>query len=158
MDEETLWTYLTQAERIINDRPLTSIRDGPNDSIPVRPIDLLQPKGKGITTVNLSLNQIVEKRWRVVNDLTTEFWKRWKTEYLTTLQERQKWTRLQRELERGDVVILQIESTPRTYWPLGIIEEVIKDGDDLARTVVVRTSSGLVKRDIGKLYRLEGEG
>ena len=156
LNEESLWTYLTQAERIINDRPLTMVRDGQEEPIPIRPSDLLQPKGNDFIAINLPLSQLVEKRWRVVNGLTAEFWKRWKTEYLSTLQERQKWTSKHRGLKIGDLVITEVESMPRTYWPLGLISELTLDEDGQVRTVIVKTSGGMVRRDIRKVYLLEG--
>ena len=155
-DEELLWTYLTHAERIINDRPLMTIRDGIEEPTPIRPSDLIQPKSNSFVAFNLPLSQLVERRWRLVNGLTAEFWKRWKTDYLNSLQERQKWFKKERELRVGDIVIIEAESTPRTLWPLGIIKETTPDSDGLVRTVTVKTSSGECKRDIRKVYLLEG--
>ena len=156
MDEEVLWTYLTQAERIINDRPLLAVREEMGEPTPIRVSDLLQPKSSSFVAINLPLSQLVERRWRVVNNLTAEFWRKWKADYLGTLQERQKWFRRYKELQVGDVVITEVESSPRTFWPLGLIEEVIPDGDGLVRTVLVRTSNGVCRKDIRKVYMLEG--
>lgn len=156
LDEESLWTYLTQAERIVNDRPLTMVREGQEEPTPIRPSDLLQPRGKEFIAINLPMSQLVEKRWRVVNGLTAEFWKRWKIEYLSTLQERQKWTSKHRGLKIGDLVITEVESTPRTYWPLGVINELTPDEDGHVRTVIVKTGGGMIRRDIRKVYLLEG--
>lgn len=155
IDEEMLWTYLTEAERIINDRPLTAVLDGTGETRPLRPNDLLQPKSGECIVISSSIKQVIEKRWRVLNNLVEEFWKRWRTEYLVALHERHKWTDVQKELAVGDLVIIEAESTPRTYWPMGIVAETRKDGDDLVRTVNIRTASGIVKRDIRKVYRLE---
>ena len=156
MDEETLWTYLTQAERVVNDRPLMAVREGAGEPTPIRPSDLLQPKSNSFVAINLPMGQLVEKRWRIVNSLTAEFWKRWKIDYLNSLQVRQKWFRKERELQVGDLVITEVESVPRTWWPLAIVKEIIPDADGLVRTVVVKTSSGEYKRDIRKVYLLEG--
>ena len=156
LNEELLWTYLTQAERIVNDRPLTAVREEMGEPTPIRASDLLQPKSSRFVAINLPLSQLVERRWRLVNDLTAEFWKKWKRDYLATLQERQKWIRMQRELRVGDVVITEVESTPRTFWPLGVIEQVVADGDGLVRTVEVKTSNGTCRKDIRKVYLLEG--
>ena len=156
MNEEILWTYLTQAERVINDRPLIAVREGAGEPTPIRPSDLLQPKSNSFVAINLPMGQLVERRWRMVNSLTAEFWKRWKTDYLNSLQERQKWFRQERELQVGDLVITEVESAPRTLWPLAIVKEVIPDADGLVRTVIVKTSSGDCKRDIRKVYLLEG--
>ena len=82
MDEEVLWTYLTQAERIINDRPLLAVREEMGEPTPIRASDLLQPKSSSFVAINLPLSQLVERRWRVVNNLTAEFWRKWKADYL----------------------------------------------------------------------------
>lgn len=157
LDEELLWTYLTEAERIINDRPLTMILEGTGENKPLRPSDLLQPRSGECIVINIPNNQLIEKRWRIMNNLVAEFWRRWRTEYLAALQERHKWTSQQKELIKGDLVITEVESTPRTYWPLGIVEGTTMDGDNMVRTVNIRTAGGMIKRDIRKVYRLEGE-
>ena len=64
--------------------------------------------------------------------------------------------KLERELHEGDLVILETESTPRMAWPLGIILSIEKGEDGLVRTVEVKTARGITKRDIRKVYMLEG--
>ena len=71
MNEEVLWTYLTQAERIINDRPLIAVREGAGEPTPIRASDLLQPRSGSFVAINLPLGQLVERRWRRVNNLTS---------------------------------------------------------------------------------------
>ena len=75
-----------------------------------------------------------------------------------TLQTTPKWLELRKELTIGDLVILETESTPRMAWPLGIIVDIQKSEDGLIRTVDVKTAKGLTKRDIRKVYVLEGSG
>ena len=95
MNEEMLWTYLTHAERVVSDRPLTALRDDSNEPSPVRPSDLLHPMSHAIISINMPLGQMTERRWR-----------RWKIEYLDTLQARQKWLQRRQDLAIGDVVIV----------------------------------------------------
>ena len=155
MNEEVLGTYLSQAERIVNDRPSTTLREGPEEPVPIRPSDLIQPRSYKLNTIDLSLGELVEKRWRVVNDLTEAFWKRWKSEYLPMLQLRQKWFAPKKELKVGDMVMISSESTSRGVWPLGIVEEVFRDADGLVRTADVKTAKGVLRRDVRKLCFLE---
>ena len=156
MDEEILWTYLSYAERIVNDRPITKVRESVDEPKALRPSDLTQPKGHEVLRFDLPLEVLADKRWKAVSRMTTEFWNRWRKEYLYTLQTRQKWLGLQQELAVGDLVILETESTPRMAWPLGIIVAVHKSEDGLVRTVDVKTNKGMTKRDIRKVYLLEG--
>jgi transposase InsO family protein len=156
LDEETLWTYLTYAERIVNDRLLTPVRDGVEEPKPLSPNDLLNPRNSVNLRIDMPLEQLADKRWRQVNRMITEFWNKWKREYLDTLQVRQRWLGFKENLKVGDLVIVETESTPRMAWPLGIVAEVKRRSDGLVRTADVRTSKGLVKQDIRKLYWLQG--
>ena len=72
------------------------------------------------------------------------------------LHTRQKLLKLERELHKGDLVILETESTPRMAWTLGLILSIEKGEDDLVRTVEVETARGITKRDIRKVFMLEG--
>ena len=46
---------------------------------------------------------------------------------------------------------------PRNEWPLGVITECTTDEDGLVRTVEIKTSSGVIKRDIRRICLLEGD-
>jgi hypothetical protein len=46
------------------------------------------------------------KRWRRVQQLISQFWKRWRKEFLPSLNLRSKWFHLQRNLKVGDVVLV----------------------------------------------------
>ena len=77
-----------------------------------------------------------KKRWRRVQQLTNEFWQRWRKSYLQSLQTRQKWTTPQKNLE-GDIVILKDEGVPRNLWKLAHVEATYPNGDGYVRKVKV---------------------
>ena len=52
------------------------------------------------------------------------FWHRSIKEYLRTLVDQKKWTTKYRHLEIGDLVIIPVEDTSRSHWPLGQIVDV----------------------------------
>ncbi|XP_044741885.1 uncharacterized protein LOC123302859 [Chrysoperla carnea] len=58
------------------------------------------------------------------------FWKRWKEEYLSTLQVRQKWNTPACPVQIGQLVILKQDNLPPLHWPMGIIEKVYPGTDE----------------------------
>ncbi|KER22654.1 hypothetical protein T265_09314 [Opisthorchis viverrini] len=88
--------------------------------------------------------------WQQVNHLAGVFWRRWIREYLLTLQVRTKWLRASQELERGNLVLVSGENLPR------VVDSCEASPDKLVRTLHVRTAVGVLKRDAGKGYLLEG--
>ena len=78
-----------------------------------------------------------KKRWRRVQHLANEFWKRWRNSYMQLLQVRQKWLRPRRNLEVGDVVVLKEEDLPRICWKLARISRTYPGTDGLVRKVQI---------------------
>ena len=48
--------------------------------------------------------------------MANQFWTRWLSEYLPTLQERQKWFRPQKNIAVGDLVLITNYRMPRGHW------------------------------------------
>jgi hypothetical protein len=67
------------------------------------------------------------KQWKRVQVLAQMFWKRWQSQYLQTLQSRQKWHKTERNISPGDVVLIRNKQTARNSWPLGMIRKYIQD-------------------------------
>ncbi|CAH8636868.1 unnamed protein product [Dicrocoelium dendriticum] len=83
--------------------------------------------------------------------------RRWLKEYITTLQSRQKWQLPTKSVEKDELVLVASEKLPRGCWPLGRVVSCEASNDGLVRTVYIRTNSGIVKRDVRKVCRLEGD-
>ena len=110
LDDEALRTLMTEAESIVNCRPLTveNLTD-PLASKPLTPNHLLTLKTQVVLPPpgNFeSLHLYSRKRWRRVQYLANQFWLGWQKEYYTLLQKRQKWTTHQRTMKTGDVVLV----------------------------------------------------
>ena len=50
--------------------------------------------------------------------LANEFWSRWNIEVYAALQVRNKWNKIVRNFNVGDIVLLR-EETSRNKWPMG---------------------------------------
>ena len=62
---------------------------------------------------------------------------------MQSLQLRQKWIPVQRNLQVDDIVIIKDESLPRNRWKLGRVDETYPNNDGLIRKVrvVIATDS-----------------
>ena len=155
--DETLRTLLCEIESILNSRPLTPISSDVRDDPPLSPNDLLLHGGQGVTlpiTVFSQTEGVNKKRWKQAIYLANAFWKRWRAEYLPTLQERQKMLTLRKNLQQGDTVLLVDDTVPRGQWPLGLVEAVRANADGLVRSATIRTRGTIVERPVTKLVKL----
>lgn len=156
LDDEALNTVLCEVEAILNDRPITSSTDDPNDLEALTPNHLLQRKANPMLPPGLFKREdlYTRRRWRQVQYIASLFWKRWVKEYLPLLQTRQMWGRTRRSFAVGDVVLVMDESAPRNSWPLGRITETTVDSKGHVRRVRLRTQTSELERPITKLCLL----
>lgn len=94
VSDETLRTVMAEVERIINDRPITTLSDDPTDPEPLTPSRLLLMRSNSSIPPGIfdHTDRYCKRWWRQAQYLSDLFWKRWIKEYLPMLQERQKWS------------------------------------------------------------------
>ncbi|XP_076869830.1 uncharacterized protein LOC143521148 [Brachyhypopomus gauderio] len=153
LDTTTLRTFLYETMAIINSRPLSveHLHD-PNGPEPLTPNHILTMKSSIILPPPGQFckeDLYLRKRWRRVQFLANEFWKRWRREYLLNLQQRQKWQKPSRNSQVGDIVILQDDNVPRNEWKLARVVEVHPSADGLVRKLKLLVSD--TKLDKGKV-------
>jgi len=156
---EALRTLMAEVEGILNGRPLTPNSDSSVDPEPLTPNHLLLLRSNlnlppGIFVKN---DLYCKRRWKQVQYLADVFWKRWLSQYLPSLQERQKWIKPRRDFAVGDLVLIVDERVHRGQWPLGRVLEVHPGRDGFIRSVKVATKSSVLSRPISKLCFLEQE-
>ncbi|KAJ7999261.1 hypothetical protein DPEC_G00213600 [Dallia pectoralis] len=81
--------------------------------------------------------------------------KRWTREYLSVLQERQKWLKPKRNFMTGDVVLLVDSSSPRNSWLMGRVVDTLSDSNGTVRRVKIKTKTNTLERPVNKLCLLE---
>lgn len=158
LDDELLRTLMTEAEAIVNSRPLTYVDA---DSEPLTPSQLLTMKTKVVMPPPghfVKEDLYCRKRWRRVQYLANLFWTRWRNEFLSTLQSRQKWHRPQANLQIGDIVLLVDDAAPRCQWSKAVVSHVHPGDDGLVRKVTVRTATSEYDRSITKMVLLYRPG
>ncbi|XP_070546549.1 uncharacterized protein [Ptychodera flava] len=152
LTDESLRTFLCEVEHTINCRPITKSSDDVKDLDALTPSMLLNMKGAALSPGPFERNDMYAvHRWKQVQYLSDLFWKRWIKEYLPSLQERQKWFKVKRNLEVGDVVLVKDENTARNVWPLGRVIKIMPDGKGLVRRVMVKTKNSVLERPYDKL-------
>nr|XP_054607369.1 uncharacterized protein LOC129167170 [Nothobranchius furzeri] len=91
--------------------------------------------------ISLLLVRQYHQQWKQVQALADEFWRRWRQEYLPTLQTRRKWTDMKRDLKVGDIVLLKDCQVARNKWPMAKITAVFPGRDGKVREVQLNASS-----------------
>ena len=81
------------------------------------------------------------KRWRKLQYLIDLFWKRFKSDYLQTLQARQKWKHPSRAVAPGDVVVCREDNAIRNTWLLCRVISVQPSADGLIRRVRLQVAT-----------------
>ena len=160
LNDGVLSTLICEAEAVINSHPLViEDVDDPTTSV-LTPSRLLTLKTGHILPPPGVFDRVdlyARKRWRAVQHLADQFWLRWKREYVTNLQRRQKWSGARRNFAVGDVVLLKQAESKRNQCPLAIITKVLPSDDGLVRSVELRTTANnsTIARPIHKLVIME---
>ena len=157
LDDEGLATLMCIVENIVNGRPITKLSSDPTDAAPLTPNHLLRMRSGPDLPPGLFVKQdLYKRRWRQIQYMADVFWKRWLSEYLPVLQERQKWLSPRRNLQKGDLVLVRFENTPRAQWPLGLVIKTYPGTDGRVRSVQIKTQTGVYDRPVVKICLLEG--
>lgn len=129
LDEEGFHTVLCEVESILNGRPLTKASVDPHDLEVLTPNHLLLLKTSSSLPPGVFQKDDVYtcRRWKQVQYVSDQFWKRWVQEYLPQLQERQRWTGAQRNFMVGDIVLIVDQTAPRNSWIMGRVIQTFPD-------------------------------
>ncbi|XP_046406360.1 uncharacterized protein LOC124171263 [Ischnura elegans] len=150
---EEFSTVLIQIEACLNSRPLHPLSSDPDDLNALTPAHFLvggtlflipEPECPNISGNCLS-------RWRLLQRLQLNFWKRWSREYLQHLQQRTKWRDPKENFTVGQLVIVRDDRYPPSMWPLGRITEVHPGPDALVRVVTVKMANTTLQSPIVRL-------
>jgi hypothetical protein len=157
LTDETLCTLFCEVEKILNDRPITRVSSDPTDLEALTPNHILLLRGNSSLQMDPKSPGRSRGRLKQAQDLANQFWQRWVAEYLPNLQRRQKWTKKERNLKKGDLVLITDGNEPRGHWKKGLVTEVFEDKEGQVRRVTLKTESGVLLRSVHKLCLLEEE-
>lgn len=154
---EELCTLLTQIESCLNSRPLMALSSDPADYQVLTPNHFLLGGPSQIIPI-VDLTDIPSNRlrkWALIQKLYQGIWKRWRNEYLSSLQAKAKWFKTSASIKVDSLAVLMDDNSPPMCWKMVRIQALHPGQDGITRVVTVRTSSGTVmKRPLVKLCPL----
>ena len=172
-----LITFITEAEAVINSRPIVHVLEDLDIPVTLTPAHFLTP----ITTLGTpesnkkenqdndpdyevepknSAEKLLES-WRKGQKHLDCLWKLWNEDYLLGLRERYQSSINQPRVKsvippQLNQVVHIHEKLPRGTWKIGIIHKLIESHDGEVRAAEIRIPSGkLLRRPINLLYPLE---
>ena len=159
---DEIQTFLLEIEHIVNNRPITYMYGDevepcltPNHLVFGRRLNLKS----AFTNEQLPTNE--PPSYSKLETTLNDFWKRWRNEYLTELREHQRRTSTKKTMNSppnvGDIVIIEEEYTPRSFWRVAKITELHPgtDGQCRSATVKLAKTGNVIKRTVNKLYPIE---
>jgi hypothetical protein len=151
---EGLSTLLAEFEACLNSRHLCTLSDDPFNQTYLSPEHFLivEPLIPSIDFTNVKCNRL--SRWQTYHQQLQQFWQRWSSDYLQSLQQRQQWQKTFPNLQTGDLVLLTEDNTTPLHWPTAVITETHPGKDNSVCVVTLRTPKGTLKRPI--TYLLHG--
>ena len=138
LDSNSLRTIMYEVMSLVNSRPLGIVQSDtlepltPNHILHMKSGIVMPPPGNFDDQTVYS-----RKRWLKVQSVVTSFWNRWRQEYLSNLQVRNKWQTNKRNVQVDDIVIVQDTDMPRLEWKLGKVIECLPSRDGQVRRVKV---------------------
>ena len=153
---EEFTTILTQIESCLNSRPLVPLQcdeDGiealtPGHFLIGKPPESIPDPAFSYRALSLLW------RWHLCQALVCHFWQRWSTEYISSLRRYTKWHHPTRNVQVGDVVVLQEDNMVPTKWPLAKVIQTHTGKDGFVRVVTIKTATGTYKRPVTKIALL----
>ena len=134
-------TLITQIEAILNSRPLIAPSSDANDPSALTPADFLIGRPRPLTALpepSQEDNRTLSRRFKRINNIVRQFWKKWSVDYLTTLQHRPKWHNNKQQHLVNDIVIIKEDNTPPTLRPLARITKIFDGNDKIVRVVQLK--------------------
>ena len=154
---EEMSTILCQIEACLNSRPLLPDTSHNQDGLQTLTSGHFLVYGQPSSLQSdprMSDDLHLLRKWNLCKAIVSQFWKRWTTEYLHTLQSRTKWQHPNPNLQVDDVVIVKPDSHFHCHWPTARIISTHPGADGLVRVVTLKTSSGVYKRPVTKVSLL----
>ena len=153
---DELCTLLADLEACLNARPLCALSDDPFNPTCLSPGHFLI--GEPLTQLpatdftDVKCNRL--SRWQTYQEQLPQFWQRWSSDYLQSLQQRQSWQRTSPNLQPGDLVLPREDNTAPLHWPRAVITDIYPGKDGIFRVVTIRTPKREFKRPIIKICPL----
>lgn len=150
---EHLNTLLIEIEAILNSRPISPLSEDTADEQCLTPAHFII--GDRLTSfpeadkLNIPDNRL--KIYDLITKMKQSFWKRWRMDYLNSLQMRYKWHANKPNITLNSLVLLKEDNVPTLSWPMGRVVKLFYGKDNNVRAVSVKTKNSVYVRPITKI-------
>ena len=115
LDVETFVTVLAEVEAIMNRWPLLKSSSDPRDIDVLSPSDFLYPGIESYSSVSILAPEppgpdALRYSWKTARHIIDGFWKRWSSEYVSSLQARSKWNAMKDDIHIGQMFLITDEA------------------------------------------------
>ncbi|XP_062712285.1 uncharacterized protein LOC115269273 [Aedes albopictus] len=150
---EEFTTVLSQVEACLNSRPVCALSSNPDSYEALtpghflvgQPLNLIPEPG----VRHIPVNRL--DRWQALQKHTEEIWRRWREEYVATLQPRTKWRTTEENVKENQLVLVKNENVPPAQWELARIVKLHPDPSGIVRTVTLRRGQIEYQRPVQKV-------
>ena len=134
-----LQTVLYEAANLVNERPIGHVSNDPLDGSYLCPNQLILGRASSRVPSGPFSEPVNNKqRLLFVQQVVDSFWRKWSRDYFPSLIIRQKWHTQKRNLQEGDVVLIQDNNAVRGEWRLGRVAKTYPDHNGIVRNVDVQ--------------------
>lgn len=157
LNDEGLQTLISEAEYLVNARPLTYLPLDSEESEALTPNHFLIGSSNGVKQSAVDLNEQrsnLRESLEIVQQQLDRFWVRFVKEYLPVIRRQSKWFEDSRTVRVGDLVLI-VDGTKRSGWIRGRVVTVHEAADGHVRQAIVKTCSGELRRPVTKLAVLD---
>lgn len=149
-------TVLFEIANLECERPIGKQSNDINDGSYLCPNDMLLGRASSrVPSEQFSESCTFKKRHEFIQSMVNAFWVKWNRFYFPTLLIQQKWHTERRNLQVGDIVIIQDNNALRGNWKLGRVSKVFAGSDGKVRRVDVSYKNATSKE---KLNEYTGRG
>ena len=155
-----LQTCMFEAAEMVNARPIGIHPNSPDEGVYLCPNDLLLGRATNHIPQGPFKDRCSNKhRFDFVQSIATAFWRRWTREVFPNMVIQKKWHTESRNLNVGDVVLVQDLNPVRGKWKMAIVEQPLVSNDGKVRRAMIsyKTEEGtrsVVERAVQKLIVL----
>ena len=131
-----LQTCMFEAGQLVNQRPIGRVPSAPDDGSYLSPNDMLLGRSSP-KAPQIAFEKLAEERTRIgfIQQVVNSFWKRWTREVFPQMVGRPKWHTSSRNLEEGDIVLVQDSNALRGEWKMARVTEALLGLDGKVRRV-----------------------
>ncbi len=134
-----LQTFVFEASELVNERPIGNHPSDPSDCVYLSPNDLLLGRASSRIPQGPFRERTSNKyRFDFVQQIVDTFWKRWTHEVFPNLVLCPKWHTERRNLQKGDIVLVQDDNELRGKWKKAVVEDATPSTDGKVRHVTIR--------------------